>query len=198
MLLKTIKNYNLILGTQSPRRHFLMKEAGFDFKIQIPEGIDEIYPESIDITDIPVFLAELKSSWFENKLTEKDIVITADTIVILENQVLGKPQSRDEAIYMIQQLSGRAHDVITGVCFKTIDKLYSFSALSKVFFRQLSNLEIEYYIDNYKPYDKAGSYGAQEWIGYIAIEHIEGSYFNVMGLPIQLLYSELEKFIEKP
>jgi len=196
MLLEKIKDYHLILATQSPRRHFLLKEAGFNYTIRIPEGIEEIYPESLLDGEIPVFLAELKASWFEGKLKPKDIVITADTVVLLNGMVLGKPESADHAIEMLQQLSGNTHIVATGVCIKSTEKLHSFVATSKVHFRKFTIEEINYYVNTYKPFDKAGSYGAQEWIGYVGIEGIEGSYFNVMGLPIQMLYVELEKFIE--
>jgi septum formation protein len=195
MLLEKIKGYKLILATQSPRRHFLMKEAGFNFEIKVPHGIEEVYPDALSETEIPKYLAELKASWFNNRLAENEIVITADTIVVLDNKVLGKPTSYDDAIQMLQSLSGRPHDVVTGVCLLSKNKKYSFSAFTKVWFRNLTNEEIKFYVDTYKPFDKAGSYGAQEWIGYIGIEHIEGSYFNVMGLPIQMVYNELERFI---
>lgn len=196
MLPEKIKAYRLILATQSPRRHFLMKEAGFQFEIQVPNGIEEIYPETLASEEVPIFLAELKASWFEGKLNEKDIVITADTIVILDGQVLGKPETPEHSKEMLQMLRGKTHEVITGVCLSSLNKKHTFQASSKVHFRYFSDEEIDFYIQNYKPFDKAGSYGAQEWIGYIGIEHIEGSYFNVMGLPIQMLYTELEKFIE--
>lgn len=196
MLLEKIKPYRLILATQSPRRHFLMKEAGFQFEIQVPKGIEEVYPETLACMDVPIFLAELKASWFEGKINEKDIVITADTIVILDGQVLGKPETAGHSKEMLQMLRGKTHEVITGVCLSAKNKKHTFKAGSKVHFRHFSDEEIDFYIQHYKPFDKAGSYGAQEWIGYIGIEHIEGSYFNVMGLPIQMLYTELEKFIE--
>jgi septum formation protein len=196
MFLEKIKNYHLILATQSPRRHFLMKEAGFEFETIIPEGIEEKYPETLKKEEIPIYLAELKASFFDGKLKKNDILITADTIVYLDNNVLGKPVDRADAIDMLTKLSGRSHDVYTGVCFLSSNKKHSFSAISTVYFRVFSENEIHYYVDKYKPFDKAGAYGAQEWIGYVGIEHIEGSYFNVMGLPIQKLYEELEKFIE--
>jgi septum formation protein len=196
MLLEKIKDHHLILATQSPRRHFLMKEAGFEFDIIIPEGIEEIYPETLKNEGIPIYLAELKSSWFEGKLKKNDILITADTIVYIDNKVLGKPGNRSEAIEMLTILSGRPHEVYTGVCILSTTKKHTFSSVSTVFFRNFSDSEIIYYVDKFKPMDKAGAYGAQEWIGYVGIEHIDGSYFNVMGLPIQKLYVELEKFIE--
>jgi len=196
MLLEKLKKFHLILATGSPRRHFLMKGAGFEFDISIPDGIDESYPKSKLKKEIPEFLAEKKALAFSGKLYENDLVITADTIVLVEDSILGKPMNREEAILMLQLLSGRSHDVITGVCIFTKNKKKTFSSLSKVYFNKLTEDEIIFYVDNYKPYDKAGAYGAQEWIGYIGIEKIEGSYYNVMGLPIQMLYAELEQFID--
>ncbi len=197
MLLEKLKDFHLILGTQSPRRHLLMKEAGFHFDIVIPEDVEEKYPDNFKTTEIPIYLAELKAQWFAGKLKEKDIVITADTVVIHNNKIIGKPSGQDEAVSMLQTLRGCAHDVITGVCFTSREYKKTFSSVSTVYFSNFSNEEILYYVDNFKPYDKAGSYGAQEWIGYIGIERIEGSFFNVMGLPIQQLYIELGKFVDK-
>lgn len=196
MLLEKLKNYHLILGTQSPRRHQLMKDSGFQFDIVIPQGIKEKHPEQMADKDVPVYLADLKAMWFNNKLQNRDIVITADTIVMLDNKILGKPENKSDAVSMLQKLRGRPHDVITGVCMLTNQKKMSFSSLSKVYFSNFSDEEIYYYLENFKPYDKAGSYGAQEWIGYIGIEKIEGSFFNVMGLPVHQVYLELDKFID--
>lgn len=195
MLLNKIKNYKIILATQSPRRHFLMKEAGFDFEIQIPENIEEVYPESLSELEIPEYLAELKASWFNGKLKNGELVITADTIVAIEGKVLGKPSGFNEAAAMLKMLRGKPHDVVTSVCILSNQKKKTFSAISKVYFKDFSDEEIDYYVTNFKPYDKAGAYGAQEWIGYIGINKIEGSYFNVMGLPVHMLYNELDKFI---
>lgn len=197
MLLDRIKDYSLILATQSPRRHYLMKEAGFDFKIIIPNNIEEIYPSSLSKHQVPLYLAELKASWFEGKLKNNEIVITADTIVAIDGLVLGKPSGYNEAFLMLQRLSGRAHDVVTAVCLYNNQIKRTFSSVSKVYFRNLSAQEIDYYIATFQPYDKAGAYGAQEWIGFVGIEKIEGSYFNVMGFPIHQFYQELEKFIEQ-
>jgi septum formation protein len=196
MLLKNLQNFHIILATQSPRRHQLMKGAGFNFDIIVPEGIEEIYPANMTVEKIPGYLAELKASYFVNKLKKNDIVITADTIVILNNEVLGKPSGRDEAIVMLKSLRGTSHKVITGVCLSSVVSKITFSEESIVHFRFLTDDEIEFYVETYKPYDKAGSYGAQEWIGYVGIDWIEGSYFNVMGLPVQKVYEELEKFID--
>jgi septum formation protein len=195
MLHETIKDYHLILATQSPRRHQLMTGAGFNFDVIVPAGIEEIYPVNIPVEDIPVYLAELKSSYFINKLKKNDIVITADTVVILNNKVLGKPSGIDEAVSMLKELSATSHKVITGVCFYSVVSKITFSAESIVHFRNLTDEEICFYVETYKPFDKAGAYGAQEWIGYVGIDWIEGSYFNVMGLPIQMVYKELEKYI---
>jgi septum formation protein len=196
MLHETIKYFHLILATQSPRRHQLMKGAGFNFDVIVPEGIEEIYPPDMPVESIPAYLAELKASYFVNKLKKNDIVITADTVVILNNKVLGKPSGQDEAVSMLKELSSNSHKVITGVCFYSVVSKITFSAESNVHFRTLTDEEIRFYVETYKPYDKAGAYGAQEWIGYVGIDWIEGSYFNVMGLPVQKVYKELEKFIE--
>jgi len=196
MLLDKLKNYHLILGTKSPRRHQLMKDSGFQFDIIVPENIEENYPENMELEQVPEFLAEVKASLFSEKIKDKDIIITADTIVIFNNKILGKPSDRNDAISMLKMMRGNPHVVITGVCLLSKKKKKIFSEKTTVFFKNFSNDEIIFYVDNYKPYDKAGSYGAQEWIGYVGIEKIEGSFFNVMGLPVYLLYIELEKFIE--
>ena len=154
----------------------------------------ESYPDTLQGAQIVEHLAKLKASAFEGELADNQLLITADTIVWIDNQVLGKPKNRAVAIEMLHQLSGRKHTVYTGVCLKTTQKERVFNAATDVYFRQLSDDEIAYYVDTYKPFDKAGSYGIQEWIGYVGIERIDGSYFNVMGLPVQRLYQELKKF----
>jgi septum formation protein len=194
LLLEKLKSYNLLLATQSPRRHALMKGAGFSFKIVTPLHNNEDYPENLSQVEIPVFLARQKSLGFM-QLNDNEILITADTLVFLDNKVLGKPANYDEAFFMLSQLSNREHSVITGVCFTSIDKYFTFYDCSIVKFRKLSAEEIGYYLLHYHPYDKAGSYGAQDWIGLTGIEWIKGSYFNVMGLPIEKVYIELERFI---
>jgi septum formation protein len=198
MLLEKLINYHLILATKSPRRHQLMKDSGFQFDIVIPEDIEENYPIELNIEKVPEYLAEHKASWFLNKIGNNDIVITADTVVLFKNNLLGKPSGRDEAISMLRTLSGCPHKVITGVCLYAHNRTKLFSSTTTVYFGNFSDQEILYYVDKFKPYDKAGSYGAQEWIGYIGIEKIEGSFFNVMGLPVHQLYIELDKFIENP
>ncbi|MBL7888471.1 MAG: septum formation protein Maf [Bacteroidia bacterium] len=191
--MEELKKYKLILASKSPRRQFLLKELGLDFEVRTKE-VDESFPETLKAQDIPLYLCQKKADAFDEELNDNTIVITADTIVWVEGQVLNKPENYDDAVRMLQLLSGKMHEVYTGVCLKSKHKNKSFYALTKVYFKKLSRQEIDYYINNYHPYDKAGSYGAQEWIGYIAVEKIEGSYFNVMGLPVRELYEELLKF----
>ena len=184
----------IILASQSPRRQYLLRELGLDFEIR-ETHVKEVYPGGMSPEGIAVYLAELKAADFEDpRLDENAIVITADTIVSLGDEILGKPSTHGEAVAMLQKLSGRKHDVITAVCLKSARKKRVFHVLSSVSFKELSMEEIEYYIDNFQPFDKAGGYGIQEWIGYVGINKIEGSYFNVMGLPVKELYEELLKF----
>jgi len=192
-MLNNLKGYQLILASQSPRRHQMLKELGLDFKIQTKD-VEEVYPDHLKGEEIPVYLAKLKAEAFVLDLNEKELVITADTIVCVDDMVLGKPKDREDAVNMLKTLSGRSHQVISGVCLKSKEKEASFSTTTHVHFKELSLEEIDYYIDNYKPFDKAGAYGIQEWIGFVGIDGIEGSYFNVVGLPIQRLYQELSKF----
>ncbi|MEG1498777.1 MAG: Maf family nucleotide pyrophosphatase [Bacteroidales bacterium] len=187
-------SYHLILGSSSKRRQDLLKKMGFDFDVVVKE-VEEIYPPQMNFEDVPEYIAHLKSIAYNiEELPENALLITADTLVILDKQIFGKPKDREEAIRMLYTLSGQTHKVITGVCLKTAKKQQSFSVQSKVTFRVFSLEEIEYYIDTYKPYDKAGAYGLQEWIGYVGLEHIEGSFFNVMGLPTQRLYKAFMDF----
>jgi septum formation protein len=186
-------NYKIILASKSPRRQELLAGLNLPFEVVIHE-VDEIFPDSLSMEEIPVYLAKLKSEPFDDELNGETLVITADTIVWIDGAVLGKPIDYKHAAEMLRHLSGRKHVVITGVCLTSKEKQITFSALTDVYFKNLSDGEIDYYLTNYQPYDKAGSYGVQEWIGYIAIERIEGSYFNVMGLPVQRLYEELLKF----
>jgi septum formation protein len=186
-------HYEIILASQSPRRQQLLKDMGFSFKVIVTD-VDEIYPQEMPVSEIPVYLAEIKANAIINELKENTLIIAADTIVAIGNKVLGKPRDEADAFDILRQISGRMHKVITGVCLKTTLKQKSFFAESNVYFRYLSDEELYYYITNYKPFDKAGAYGVQEWIGYVGIERIEGSYFNVMGLPTQMLYKELINF----
>ena len=192
-MLSNLKDYQLILASQSPRRQEMLKELGVNFEIRIKE-VEEVYPDGLSAIEIPVYLAELKASAFQNDIKEKDLVITADTIVCIDDWILGKPKDRADAVKMLKALSGRSHKVVSGVCLTGSKKKVSFSTTTDVHFKVLTDDEINYYIDNYKPFDKAGAYGIQEWIGFVGIDGIEGSYFNVVGLPIQRLYQELSTF----
>jgi septum formation protein len=186
-------DYNYILASGSPRRQMLLKALGIDFDIRVRE-INENFPAGMPKEKIPVYLAELKAGQFLSELTENDLLITADTIVWLNGRILGKPENIEDARQMLLELSGEKHEVVTGVCITSLHKQKSFFAVSGVNFKILSGKEIDYYISKYKPFDKAGAYGIQEWIGYIGITHIEGSFYNVMGLPVQKLYTEIMNF----
>ena len=193
-MLKKFKNYNFILGSNSPRRKEILKEIGLDISI-CPSNIDENFNKEIKLKDIPVFLAEKKANALKNILKENDILITADTIVIYNNELLSKPENTYQAQEMLEKLSGKSHKVITGVCLLSKNNKSIFSSKTIVTFNDLDKFEIEFYINKYKPFDKAGSYGIQEWIGLIGVKKIEGSYTNVVGLPASMVYSELKKFI---
>jgi len=194
MILTNLKNKKIILASQSPRRHHLLKSIGVDFDILSGMETDESFPADMPVNEVPVYLAKKKAETFKSFIDDKTVLITADTIVSIGKGILNKPKDYDDAVKMLKTLSGNKHTVITGVCITTKDKQKSFNAFTDVFFDDLSNEEIKYYIDNFKPFDKAGAYGIQEWIGYIGISKIEGSYFNVMGLPVQRLYEELKLF----
>jgi len=194
MIFQKFADKKIILASQSPRRHNLLKGIGLDFDILTSLETDESFPTEMKPDDVPVYLAKKKAETFERFIDDKTILLTADTIVSLEGKILNKPTNRDDAIKMLKSLSGKPHTVITGVCIKSAQKEKCFSAHTKVYFNDLNDDEIIWYIDKYKPLDKAGAYGIQEWIGYIGIKKIEGSYFNVMGLPVQKLYDELKKF----
>lgn len=197
MLLDELKDYTIILASQSPRRHHLLKEIGLSFTISNLHEIDETFPVTMGKFEVPVHLAEQKSKAYSAPLKDKDILITADTIVWFENEVINKADNREEAIEFLNTLSGNMHEVVTGVCLRSKSNMLSFYSHSEVYFADLKEEEILYYIDRYKPYDKAGAYGIQEWIGYIGIHEIRGSFFNVMGMPVQLLYQKLEEFINR-
>ena len=188
----SIKNYKLILASASPRRQQLMKNAGFTFEVRL-KNVEEKYPQELHLENVPEYLSKVKASAFREELKAEEVLITADTVVCIHDRILGKPADRKEAISMLQELSGNRHLVVTGVSVTTRTEQLSFSSRTDVFFKHLSNEEIEFYVDTYKPFDKAGAYGIQEWIGYIGIERIEGSFYNVMGLPIQKLYETLRK-----
>ena len=193
-MLKKFKNYNFILGSNSPRRKEILKEIGLDFSVY-PSNIDENFNKEMKLENIGVFLAEKKANAIKNELKENDILITADTTVIHTNELLSKPENTLEAKEMLNKLSGKSHKVITGVCLLSKNKKCTFSCETIVTFNNLEIKEIEFYINKFKPFDKAGSYGIQQWIGLIGIEKIEGSYTNVVGLPASMLYTKLKKFI---
>lgn len=194
-MLKNLERYQLILGSQSPRRQELLKGLNIPFEVKVID-VEETYPEGLVGVDISMLLAEKKADVYKPFMNENTLLITADTIVWHEGQIFGKPTDKTDAIRMLNALSGKTHQVITGVCISTLSKRKIFSVISEVRFAKLNTYEIEYYVDNYNPYDKAGAYGVQEWIGFVAVENIEGSYFNIMGLPIQRLYNELKHWKE--
>ena len=189
-ILPNLSQYKIVLGSNSPRRRELLAGLDIDFEVQTIPGIDESFPKTLRPDEVPVYIARKKAEAYISSMLADELLITADTIV----WTLGKPKDREDAIAMLRKLSGRVHEVITGVCITTKEKTVSFSASSAVCFASLDDDEIVYYVDKYCPFDKAGSYGIQEWIGYVAVEAINGSFYNVMGLPVRLLYQELKKF----
>lgn len=189
-----LAGYRIILGSASPRRKTLMEGLGLNLLVDPVQGVDEQFPDDMKREDVPVYLAEIKSMAYPQSLKDTDILITADTIVWLGGQVIGKPVDRADAIRMLMKLSGKCHEVLTGVMLRSRHLRHSFYARSSVWFSVLSEEEITYYVDQFQPFDKAGSYGIQEYIGYIGIEKIEGSFYNVMGLPVQMVYRELSRF----
>jgi len=192
MLKENLKNYKVILASGSPRRQQFFKDMDIDFEIRIKE-VEEIYPEYLTKSAITDFLAVLKSTPFDN-LASNEILVTSDTIVWHENKALGKPKDEKDAFEMLRSLSGKTHQVITSVCFKTQEKTDLIHDSTEVTFNDLTDDEISYYLTNYKPFDKAGSYGIQEWIGFIAVSKVNGSYANVMGLPVHKVYEYLSNF----
>lgn len=187
--------YRIFLGSASPRRQILLQELGIKFVTLNVANVEEIFPPELPLEEVPSYLASLKAKAYYPQLNHGDILITADTIVICENTLLGKPENEGHATEMLKFLSGKEHRVITGVTISNLSHSLTFSATTSVFFRVLTDEEIAFYLENFKPFDKAGAYGIQEWIGYVGIERIEGSYFNVMGLPVQRLYGELLNFV---
>lgn len=190
-MLKNLEKYHLILASNSPRRRELLGGLGVNFEVKVLPGIDESYPESLPVTEIAAYIAKKKADAYKAVMQADDLVITADTIVIVGNEVLGKPHDAADAAQMLRKLSGRKHQVTTGVCLTTKACQRQLSVTTDVTFKQLSDEEIDYYVRTYSPLDKAGAYGIQEWIGYIGVTALEGSYFNVMGLPVQRIYQEL-------
>lgn len=190
-----IGNRKIILGSASPRRKELLQGLDIDFEVDTCNDFEEIYSDDTPHEKIPEVLSEGKSFGFHRELKDNEILITSDTLVLCEDKVMGKPRDREDAYQMLKLLSGRPHKVITAVTLRDSERHSTFSDTAKVYFKDLTDSEIYYYIDNFKPFDKAGAYGIQEWIGYIGIEKIEGSYFNIMGFPVHLVYQELMKFI---
>ena len=193
-MLDNLKKYRLILASNSPRRKELLAGLGLDYEVRTLPDVDESYPESLQGGDIPLYISRVKADAYKPMLQPDELMITADTIVWMDGMVLGKPRNKFGAIEMLRQLSGGVHYVYTGVSITTQTRQESFYVATEVRFANLTDEEIEYYVDTYQPMDKAGAYGVQEWIGYIGVENIQGSYFNVMGLPVQRLYTELKKF----
>ena len=194
LLSPNLRGYKILLASGSPRRKGLLNGLGLKFDIRCNQNIDESYPDNISANEVAAYVSRKKAEAYRSNLADNELLITADTVVVCEKSVLGKPENREKAQEMLQLLSGKTHHVITCVTIITTKKQTSFSVTTDVKFKELSSDEINYYIDNYKPYDKAGAYGIQEWIGYVAVENISGSYYNVMGLPIQRLYLELKNW----
>lgn len=191
-MLENLKKYHIILASNSPRRRELLAGLGIDFEVKVLPDIEENYPESLPVKDIAEYIASEKALAYEKQMTDSDLIITADTVVIVGDKVLGKPVDAADAAQMLRLLSGKKHQVITGVCLTTKAEQRRFSVVTDVTFKQLTNEEISYYIETYRPFDKAGAYGIQEWIGYVGVTGIDGSYYNVMGLPIQRIYTEMQ------
>lgn len=192
-MLDNLKKYHIILASNSPRRRELLSGLGVDYEVRTLPGVDESYPDTLSGEDIPVYISREKAAAYLPFIAPDELIITADTIVWLDGRVLGKPADEADACRMLRELSGRTHRVITGVTLSTAAFQKSFAVTSEVEFAPLTEEEITYYVDHYRPLDKAGAYGVQEWIGFIGVRRLSGSYFNVMGLPIQRLYQELKE-----
>ena len=192
-MLDNLEKYKVILASGSPRRRELMAGLGVNYEVRILPDVDESYPDTLQGEEIPLYIAKEKADAYIPMMQPDELIITADTIVWLDGKVLGKPRDREDALQMLRTLSGRTHEVFTGVCITTTDWQRSFTAQTEVRFATLSEDEIIYYVDNFKPMDKAGAYGVQEWIGFIGVENISGRYYNIKGLPVQRLYRELLK-----
>ena len=193
-MLDNLKNYHIILASNSPRRRELLGGLGIDYEVRVLSDIDESYPATLPVADIAEFIAAKKADAYRATMADDELIITADTVVICGNEVMGKPTDEADACRMLRQLSGRVHHVTTGVCLTISQQQRRFSVTTEVTFKQLSDEEINYYVTRYRPFDKAGAYGIQEWIGYIGCTGLNGSYYNVMGLPVQRIYQELLKF----
>ena len=190
----SMMKYKIILASNSPRRKELLAGLDVQFEVRIIPGIDESYPETLPTMEIAEYIAQKKAKAYRETMADDELIITADTIVVLDDKVLGKPKDAEEARCMLHALSGKTHQVVTGVVLTTKELQKHFSVVSNVTFKTLSDNEIDYYVDTYKPMDKAGAYGIQEWIGYVGVTRLEGSYFNVMGLPVQRIYEAMKEF----
>ena len=193
-MLDNLHNYKILLASKSPRRRELLQQLRIPFNVVTLGGIDESFTEGMPLVDVPQYVSEKKADAFQAIMKENELVITADTMVICDDRIMGKPKDTREAREMLQLLSGKTHKVATGVTLTTLDRRTSFTTVTEVTFSVLSDKEIDYYIDNFQPFDKAGAYGIQEWIGGVAVSSLKGSYYNVMGLPIHRLYQELKLF----
>ena len=185
-------NYRYILASNSPRRKELLAGLGLDFEVRVIDGIDESYPETLPAAEVAQYIAEKKATAYKPTLQKDELIITADTVVIVGDDILGKPHDEADAVRMLREISGRTHQVTTGVSLLTATSQRSFSVTTDVTFKQLTDDEIQHYVSHYRPFDKAGAYGIQEWIGYIGVTGLNGSYYNVMGLPVQRIYTELQ------
>lgn len=192
-MFENLKKYHIILASNSPRRRELLAGLGIHFEVKVLPDVDEAYPEDLPVFQIAEYIAKEKAAAYQSLMGPDELVITADTVVVVGSEVMGKPADADDARRMLEKLSGRTHQVTTGVCLTTQRVQKSFSVTTDVTFKPLSREEIDYYIENYSPYDKAGAYGIQEWIGYVGVTGLQGSYFNVMGLPVQRIYAEIAK-----
>ncbi|MDE6578543.1 MAG: Maf family nucleotide pyrophosphatase [Muribaculaceae bacterium] len=193
-MLENLRDYKIFLASKSPRRRELMQMLRVPFTVLTIGGIDESFPDDIPLTEVPEYVSNIKAEAYRKHLKDKELVITADTMVISGNKILGKPKDGREAMEMLKDLSGKTHLVATGVTIATLDLKVSFTTITEVTFAAISDKEIDYYVKNYQPFDKAGAYGIQEWIGAVAVSGINGSFYNVMGLPVHRLFRELSKF----
>ena len=192
-MFENLKKYHIILASNSPRRRELLAGLGIHFEVKVLPDVEEAYPEDLPVLQIAEYIAREKAAAYQSLMGPDELVITADTVVVVGSEVMGKPADADDARRMLEKLSGRTHQVTTGVCLTTQRVQKSFSVTTDVTFKPLSREEIDYYIENYSPFDKAGAYGIQEWIGYVGVTGLQGSYFNVMGLPVQRIYAEIAK-----
>ncbi|WP_278454089.1 Maf-like protein [Phocaeicola plebeius] len=191
--LENIQHYKIVLASNSPRRRELLSGLNLEYTVRVLPDIDESYPDTLKGEEIPMYISREKAGAYRNSMAEDELIITADTVVCINEKVLGKPRTQEEAKEMLRELSGKTHQVITGVCLMTCGLQRTFSATTQVTFDVLTEDEIEFYVEKFRPLDKAGAYGVQEWIGFVGVSRLEGSYFNVMGLPVQRLYQELKK-----